>query len=76
MIPAQHMIMPCPTAQQVRGPDSSSHSTETFFRAVSIPIKLEGGRVEESKHQGAARLEIQEGQGLYNQGHARKSARD
>jgi hypothetical protein len=74
--PAQQMFRNVGGAASPQ-PDSSSHSTPTFFGAVStIPIKLEGGRDEESKHQGAARLDNPEGQVLQSKGHGRKSARD
>ena len=75
--PAQQMFRGVVGGAASPQPDSSSHSTPTFFGAVStIPIKLEGDRVEESKNQGAARLDNPEGQMLHSKGHGRKSARD
>ena len=74
MIPAQHMVMPGPTAQQVRGLDSPSESTAKFGGGSS-PRRITFGRAEESKHQGAARLDNPEGQVLLSQDHARKSAK-
>jgi hypothetical protein len=55
--PAQQMFRNVGGAASPQ-PDSSSHSTATFFGAVrTIPIKLEGGIVEESKNQGGVRLD-------------------